>query len=431
MAFTNQTSHYGLPQYIGTDRPKYLTDVNDAYKKIDDEIYSAQQAAATADASAELANTNANSALTNANAAVQVANVASETAKTAEEKAVTAGNTADSAKSVAEQAETSATNAVAIANNANTLAGEASGVANSAKTEADTAVKVGGNIANAYDSTKTYKVGDFCLYNGTFYKCITAVTKGEAFNVDKWDDVTVGEELLNLTGGEAFDPSEINKTLATHTTQLDGLYFGQNEAGEYGYKTSESGDIVPFKKAAGATGDAEASDVLSGRTFSNASGVGIEGTMVNHGTQTVTLAPEGAVTETETLEAGYYAQVSVECDGTKAYNAGKEAAEHPEVIDSHLNRYAAEHKNINITFDKDYDVVYATGSGGSTAAPVLTYTGSGTVVPLGDSPSNPVPSETYQLFSWEIYGVKAGDTLKHASGSVALSQYFILGVAST
>lgn len=428
MAFTNQTSHYGLPQYIGTDRPKYLTDVNDAYKKIDDEIYSAQQAAATADASAELANTNANSALTNANAAVQVANVASETAKTAEEKAVTAGNTADSAKSVAEQAETSATNAVAIANNANTLAGEASGVANSAKTEADTAVKVGGNIANAYDSTKTYKVGDFCLYNGTFYKCITAVTKGEAFNVDKWDDVTVGEELLNLTGGEAFDPSEINKTLATHTTQLDGLYFGQNEAGEYGYKTSESGDIVPFKKAAGATGDAEASDVLSGRTFSNASGVGIEGTMVNHGTQTVTLAPEGAVTETETLEAGYYAQVSVECDGTKAYNAGKEAAEHPEVIYAHA---ASSAFTINVTLTKDYDVIYYS-SQGSDAATVFTYTGSGTINTVGDSVTNgqtgSAKGHGWTKAMWEIYNAKSGDTFKSSgTGGTYLTQ--ILGVS--
>lgn len=329
MAFTNSTSHFGLPQYIGTDRPKYLTDVNNAYKKIDDEIYNAQTEAKAADASAEQANTNANSALTNANAAVEVANLANETAKTAQETATTAENTANTANQTATQAETTAGNAVAVANNANTLAGEAQASANKAVADSATAVKIGGNIANAYDATKTYAVGDYCLYNGTFYKCITAITSAHAFNVDEWDDVTVGEELG--TGG--FDPTEINQKIAKHETELNGLYFAQNTSGEWGYKTSATGSVVPFKKAASATGNAVASEVLSGRTFSNASAIGLTGTMKNNGSKTVAVNPTANAQVTQTLDAGYYESLVVTSDGTTAYNAGKNAVELTHEVD--------------------------------------------------------------------------------------------------
>lgn len=407
MAFTNQTSHFGLPQYIGSDRPKYLTDVNDAYKKIDDEIYNAQQKADTADASAELANANANSALTNANTAVEVANTANETAKTAEEKAVTAGNTADSAKAVAEQAETSAGNAVAIANNANTLAGEASGLATGAQSKADEAVKVGGNIANAYDVTKTYKVGDFCLYNGTFYKCITAVTKGEAFNVDKWDDVTVGEELLNLTGGESFDPTEINKTLATHTTQLDGLYFGQNSSGEYGYKTSATGSIIPFKKAASATGNAVASDVLSGKTFSNASGIGLTGTMVNNGAQSVSINPTDSGTVTKTLAGGYYSSISISASGKDAYDAGVASA--GDLVVFHKG---SADSGTSYVLDKDYHEIEVIAVNVTGSASALTYKGDGDIVMISSHSftANSPFSIGNDLLGFFVKNAKEGDT---------------------
>lgn len=38
MSFTNQTPNYGLPQWIGTDSPQFLTDMNDAFRKIDDQM---------------------------------------------------------------------------------------------------------------------------------------------------------------------------------------------------------------------------------------------------------------------------------------------------------------------------------------------------------------------------------------------------------
>lgn len=46
MASTNQTTHYGLSQYIGTDKPTYLTDYNQDMSKIDEGIYSAKEESA-------------------------------------------------------------------------------------------------------------------------------------------------------------------------------------------------------------------------------------------------------------------------------------------------------------------------------------------------------------------------------------------------
>lgn len=52
MGFTNTTTHYSLPQYIGSDKPKYLTDFNETMAAIDTQMYANAQAAATADSKA-------------------------------------------------------------------------------------------------------------------------------------------------------------------------------------------------------------------------------------------------------------------------------------------------------------------------------------------------------------------------------------------
>ena len=39
MSYTNITTHYELPQYVGTDIPSILTDLNDSYEAIDEAIY--------------------------------------------------------------------------------------------------------------------------------------------------------------------------------------------------------------------------------------------------------------------------------------------------------------------------------------------------------------------------------------------------------
>ena len=55
MSSTNKTTHYDLPQWIGTDKPTFLGDLNGAFSTIDTQLY-------TAVTNAENANNNASSA---------------------------------------------------------------------------------------------------------------------------------------------------------------------------------------------------------------------------------------------------------------------------------------------------------------------------------------------------------------------------------
>lgn len=52
MGYTNTTTHYLLPQYVATDKPKYLTDFNETMVAIDTQMYTNAQAVATADGKA-------------------------------------------------------------------------------------------------------------------------------------------------------------------------------------------------------------------------------------------------------------------------------------------------------------------------------------------------------------------------------------------
>ena len=57
MSSTNKTTNYELSQFIGADKPAWLTDYNTDMSKIDAGIHSAQTAATGADGKAD-ANTN-------------------------------------------------------------------------------------------------------------------------------------------------------------------------------------------------------------------------------------------------------------------------------------------------------------------------------------------------------------------------------------
>ena len=66
MASTNKTTHYELSQYVGSDKPTYLTDYNNDMSAIDTGIYNAQSKADSAYANAGTADGKADTAITNA-----------------------------------------------------------------------------------------------------------------------------------------------------------------------------------------------------------------------------------------------------------------------------------------------------------------------------------------------------------------------------
>lgn len=69
MSHTNTTTNFGLPQFITTDKPAWLTDVNVAYNAIDTAMKNNQDAASAAQGDATLALGNAADAATAASGA--------------------------------------------------------------------------------------------------------------------------------------------------------------------------------------------------------------------------------------------------------------------------------------------------------------------------------------------------------------------------
>ena len=74
MSSTNKTSHYNLPQFIGSDIPTWLGDFNSAMSAIDSGINAAATAASGAATDAAAAQKSANDAATDAAAAQKSAN---------------------------------------------------------------------------------------------------------------------------------------------------------------------------------------------------------------------------------------------------------------------------------------------------------------------------------------------------------------------
>lgn len=52
-------------------------------------------------------------------------------------------------------------------------------------------------IANNYSTASTYEVGDYVIYNGILYRCITQITTAEEFDNSKWEISELGSVVAN------------------------------------------------------------------------------------------------------------------------------------------------------------------------------------------------------------------------------------------
>lgn len=60
------------------------------------------------------------------------------------------------------------------------------------------------DFADEYSDSQTYTVGEYCRYDGDFWRCTTAISTAEAWNSAHWQKTTIGEEFQNylpLTAG--------------------------------------------------------------------------------------------------------------------------------------------------------------------------------------------------------------------------------------
>lgn len=152
MSSTNKTTNYDLSQYIGSDKPTYLSDYNGDMYKIDAQMKVNADNVATAISSASTATSTANTAVSTANSASADASSALSTANSASTTAGNAQSTANSALSTATTAQTTA---------------------NSANSKADAiASKLNLTSFETIEYTSMTKTGGGTLTGGTVYTAV-------------------------------------------------------------------------------------------------------------------------------------------------------------------------------------------------------------------------------------------------------------------
>lgn len=107
MSSTNHTTNYNLPQFVGSDKPAWLGDINPAFSAIDTAMKANQTSASTAGADATTANTNIG---TMANLATTEKTTLVDAVNEVNTKAGTAQGTANDAIGVANTTETKLNN---------------------------------------------------------------------------------------------------------------------------------------------------------------------------------------------------------------------------------------------------------------------------------------------------------------------------------
>lgn len=162
MGHTNETSNYDLPQFIGTDKPTWLGDINGAFLAIDNAIAGVASDATSAVSIANGAATLATSASEAASAATTTAEAASTAATSAASVANTAADTANNAQSTAVLAKSTADTASATATATDTKVGALTDLHTTVKTSIVAAINEiegevnRGSVSVTADGVKTY-----------------------------------------------------------------------------------------------------------------------------------------------------------------------------------------------------------------------------------------------------------------------------------
>lgn len=124
------------------------------------------------------------------------------------------------------------------------------------------------NIADAFSDMKQYAVGDYCMYLGTLYECITDITQPGPWRIGSWKEVNITDELK-----DCFQSVSNGKTLIASAITDKGI---QTEATDDFEQMARN--IRQITTGVQASGTAEPSDVTSGKTFINHTGSVLTGT---------------------------------------------------------------------------------------------------------------------------------------------------------
>ena len=165
------------------------------------------------------------------------------------------------------------------------------------------------------DNVTFVQSADFVYVPGTAYQNGTAGTEPSAptgtniletfkfMRVDLTDGaiVSVTDYSTPYLSNTAVE-TEFSGSLAqiqSNTDALNGLRFGIDQNGKYGYKKVGADTVTPFRNP---TGNAQAANVLKPKTFSNANGDDIQGQMEDRGAVNATVNPGASYT----IQEGYH-----------------------------------------------------------------------------------------------------------------------------
>ena len=105
-------------------------------------------------------------------------------------------------------------------------------------------------VADEYDNTSTYAVGDYCVYEGTLYVCNTAISTAEEWTATHWTATNVTDEIPSAYNSNpemdgtaspgssgswaAGDHVHPHDSLIVRANLLDNWYFVGGGTGAYG-----------------------------------------------------------------------------------------------------------------------------------------------------------------------------------------------------
>lgn len=190
MAATNTTPNLELSQFIGSDKPDWLTDYNGDMSKIDSSYGAVSAIAEEAAANAESAAASAAQATTDAAAAVAAVADAVEAAQ--------------AATTAAEQATTTATSALQIANGAATTAQGAAGDATTALSVAQNAKETAESAQAAAATSAADAAASAAIASGVdsrvtaIEECVPATASASNKLVTQ-SELTSGNDVLTIT----------------------------------------------------------------------------------------------------------------------------------------------------------------------------------------------------------------------------------------
>lgn len=205
----------------------------------------------------------------------------------------------------------------------------------------------------------------------------TISQEGDAFSATNMNDLEgrIADGFSTL--------SQDSLKMSSSNPSSDSIKFGINASGQYGYIKQGASEVTPFRNP---TGNANPSDVLSGKTFSTASLENARGTMANRGShQSSTGVGGGSGSLYAYMPYGYYdnynnsgnAWIDITNDQAKtlANNAGVGYNKGVSDADGRVNTSSASY---NSGYNSGYSAGRAVGHSANLRVAVQ-HTGSGDV----------------------------------------------------